>query len=73
MTTTYRTGTYYGTATSPTAPAPRSRPDMKRDTTQTGIPTRHCETCGYRHPITRKHCATCGKATLFCHPGAERK
>lgn len=42
-------------------------------TTQTGIPIRHCETCGYRHPITRKRCTICGKSALFCHPGAERK
>ncbi len=36
-------------------------------TTQTGIPIIDCETCGYRHPITRQHCPTCGKASLFGH------
>ncbi len=39
----------------------------KRSTTQTGIPIIDCETCGYRHPVTRQHCPTCGKASLFGH------
>lgn len=41
-------------------------------TTPTGIPIRDCDTCGYRHPITRKHCTICGRATLFCHQEAQR-
>ena len=45
---------------------------LEARTTQTGIPIRDCEICGRRHPITRTHCTICGRASLYCHPGAER-
>ncbi len=37
-------------------------------TTPTGIPISLCETCGHRHPISRKHCPVCGLALIFAHP-----
>lgn len=39
-------------------------------TTPTGIPIQNCDTCGHRHPITRKHCPECGLAHLFPHSAA---
>lgn len=38
---------------------------LAHPTTQKGVPITVCDTCGQRHPVTRRHCSRCLSWSAF--------
>lgn len=38
---------------------------LAHPTTQKGVPITVCDTCGKRHPVTRRHCSRCLSWSAF--------